>query len=121
MIVCVCVCVQMGGVLMKVTGINSGPRMASVRTIHLIQKVCDQMEHLINPHSPDSLCQPRADRQYCADVKRLGEPGGKDSAKKEESDECSDRSYLAHKAGSLLAEPDGRITLGFKFHSGIFR
>lgn len=54
----------------------------------LIQNVCDQMEHLINPHAPDPVCQPCADCQYGANVKRLGEPRGKEKAKKEGSDEC---------------------------------
>lgn len=35
------------------------------------------MEHLINPRTPDPFCQPNAGCQYGADVKRLGEPGGK--------------------------------------------
>lgn len=28
----------------------------TVRAIHLIQKVCDQMEHLINPHALVPVC-----------------------------------------------------------------
>ncbi len=46
------------------------------------------MERLINPHAPDPVCQACADCQYGANVKRLGEPRGKEKAKKEESDEC---------------------------------
>lgn len=76
-------------------GINAPPCISSVRAIHLIQKVCDQMEHLINPHAPDPVCQACADCQYGANVKWLGEPRGNEKAKKEESDECFHRPCVA--------------------------
>lgn len=66
---CLDVCIS--SVSMQVVRINSAPCIFSVRAIHLIQKVCDQMEHLINPHAPDPVCQPCADCQYGANVKRL--------------------------------------------------
>lgn len=55
------------------------PCIFSVRAIHLIQKVCDQMEHLINSHAPDPVCQPCTDCQYSANEKQLGNAGGKES------------------------------------------
>lgn len=67
----------MSSVRMQVMGINWPPCIFSVRAIHLIQKVSDQMERLINPHAPDLFCQPCADCQYGANVKWLGEPRGK--------------------------------------------
>lgn len=51
------VCMHATIVLMQVMGINSLSCICSVRAIHLIQRLCDQMEHLINPHAPDSVCQ----------------------------------------------------------------
>lgn len=42
----------MSTVNMQVMEMGSLPCIFSVRAIHLIQKVCDHMEHLINPHTP---------------------------------------------------------------------
>lgn len=64
----------------RVMGNNSLPCIFSVKAIHLIQKVCDQMEHLINPHAPDLCSQPCADCQYGANVKWPGEPRGTERA-----------------------------------------
>lgn len=75
-----CASVYVRSACMQIMEINSLPCIFSVRTIHLIQKVCDQMEHLINPHAPDPFCQPCADCQYGANVKCLREPRGKQRA-----------------------------------------
>lgn len=104
-------CVHMrhsSSVCMQVMGINSHPCIFSVRAIRLIQKVCDQMEHLINPHVPDPVCQPCADCQYGANVSRWEER----KLRKRESDECFHRSCVTH-TGSLLSKPDGHATHQF--------
>lgn len=68
----------MSSMLIQVMGINALPYIFSGRAIHLIQKVCDQMEHLISPHTPDPDCQCCPDCQYGANVKQ---PGGTRSSK----------------------------------------
>lgn len=102
-------------VCMQVMGINSHPCIFSVRAIRLIQKVCDQMEHLINPHVPDPVCQPCADCQYGANVSRWEER----KLRKRESDECFHRSCVTH-TGSLLSKPDGHATHQLKVCCDMF-
>lgn len=70
--------------------------IVSVTAIHLIQRVCDQMEHLINPRAPDPVRQSCADCQYGANVNGSQSQKGRDKAMKAGSDRCYRASGAAH-------------------------